>query len=44
LHTAFHEPQGWFEGHNVLRSKLPLVTKENVRTFRRGLTREAGGR
>ena len=41
LHTAFHEPPEWFEGQNVLRSKLPLVTRENVRTFRRALGREA---
>jgi hypothetical protein len=44
LHTAFQEPAEWFDGHNVLRSKLPLVTRENVRTFRRALAREAGGR
>lgn len=34
-HIAFDEPQGWFDGKNLLRSKLPLVVQENVRTFRR---------
>jgi hypothetical protein len=37
LHTAFQEPKGWFDGPNVLRSKLPIATRENVRSFRRAL-------
>lgn len=36
-HAAFHEPYEWFDGRNLLRSKLPLVVQDNVRTFRRKL-------
>ncbi len=38
-HAAFDEPRGWFDGKNLLRSKLPLVVQENVRTFRRKLAK-----
>ncbi len=37
FHQVFDEPQGWFGGANLLRSKLPLVVQEEVRTFRRKL-------
>jgi hypothetical protein len=37
LHAALHEPEAWFGGPNLLRSKLPLVIQENVRTLRRKL-------
>jgi len=40
-HVAFDEPEGWFEGKNLLRSKLPLVVQDNVRTFRRKLAKAA---
>ncbi|MBX7168200.1 MAG: hypothetical protein K1X74_17825 [Pirellulales bacterium] len=36
-HHAFVEPQGWFKGANLLRSKLPLVAQDRVRRFRRDL-------
>lgn len=36
-HVAFVEPQGWFHGTNLLRSKLPIVAQDMVRRFRRGL-------
>jgi hypothetical protein len=36
-HVAFIEPQGWFHGTNLLRSKLPIVAQEMVRRFRRKL-------
>jgi hypothetical protein len=36
-HVAFVEPQGWFHGTNLLRSKLPIVAQETVRKFRRNL-------
>jgi hypothetical protein len=36
-HVAFVEPQGWFHGTNLLRSKLPIVAQEMVRKFRRSL-------
>ena len=34
-HTVFAEPTGWFEGANLLRSKLPPVVQNNVRNMRR---------
>ena len=34
-HLVFEEPQGWFGGSNLLRSKLPLVCQDGVRKFRR---------
>jgi hypothetical protein len=34
-HVVFAEPTGWFEGANLLRSKLPPVTQNNVRNMRR---------
>ena len=37
MHIAFDEPQGWFGGANLLRTKLPLAIQENVRTFRKRL-------
>jgi hypothetical protein len=36
-HVVFNEPHGWFDGANLLRSKLPLVIQERVRDFRREL-------
>lgn len=36
-HVAFDEPQAWFDGKNLLRSKLPLVVQDNVRSLRRKL-------
>jgi hypothetical protein len=38
-HAAFHEPEGWFGGANLLRSKLPLAVQDSVRDFRRELLR-----
>ncbi|MBX9624246.1 MAG: hypothetical protein K2X82_10595 [Gemmataceae bacterium] len=34
-HIVFAEPTGWFDGANLLRSKLPLVVQSNVRDMRR---------
>jgi hypothetical protein len=34
-HVVFLEPQGWFRGTNLLRSKLPIVAQDLVRKFRR---------
>jgi hypothetical protein len=34
-HIVFAEPTGWFEGANLLRSKLPPVVQNNVRNMRR---------
>ena len=36
-HQVFDEPQGWFKGKNLLRSKLPLIVQDGVRKFRRKL-------
>ncbi len=36
-HVVFHEPEGWFRGANLLRSKLPIAIQEQIRTFRRKL-------
>lgn len=41
-HIAFEEPYGWFNGKNLLRSKLPLVVQDHVRTFRRKLSKVSG--
>jgi hypothetical protein len=37
-HVAFAEPEGWFNGTNLLRSKLPIVAQDMVRKFRRNLS------
>lgn len=34
-HIVFAEPTGWFDGANLLRSKLPPVVQNNVRSMRR---------
>jgi len=34
-HVVFAEPTGWFDGANLLRSKLPLVVQSNVRSMRK---------
>ncbi|MEM8912824.1 MAG: hypothetical protein AAGC97_13745 [Planctomycetota bacterium] len=34
-HLVIHEPENWFRGGNLLRSKLPLIIQESVRKFRR---------
>ncbi|HEY2146495.1 MAG TPA: hypothetical protein VGH32_01070 [Pirellulales bacterium] len=40
-HVLFDEPVGWFNGANLLRSKLPMVVQEGVRKFRRQLEHAA---
>ncbi len=34
-HVVFAEPAGWFDGANLLRSKLPAAVQINVRNMRR---------
>jgi hypothetical protein len=34
-HIIFSEPTLWFDGANLLRSKLPIAIQESVRTMRR---------
>jgi hypothetical protein len=43
-HMAINEPHGWFNGTNLLRSKLPVLMQDNVRTLRRKLARPAADR
>lgn len=38
-HMAINEPHGWFNGENLLRSKLPILINDNVRTLRRKLAK-----
>jgi hypothetical protein len=38
-HLGYLEPVAWFEGANLLRSKLPLALQTKVRAFRRDLLR-----
>lgn len=38
-HQVFDEPGEWFDGANLLRSKLPLMVQNGVRKFRRKLDR-----
>jgi hypothetical protein len=34
-HVIFAEPTGWFDGANLLRSKLPTAVKVNIRSMRK---------
>ncbi len=36
-HQVFDEPEAWFGGRNLLRSKLPILVQDSVRKFRRKL-------
>jgi hypothetical protein len=38
-HMAINEPHDWFNGTNLLRSKLPVLMQDNVRTLRRKLAK-----
>lgn len=40
-HLVFDEPQGWFNGANLLRSKLPLLVQDGIRKFRRRFAGQA---
>lgn len=41
-HLILVEPQGWFDGANFLRSKLPPAVQKLVRDFRRELAKAKG--
>ena len=43
-HIVFDEPEGWFNGANLLRSKLPLLVQDGVRKFRRRFAEQTGPR
>jgi hypothetical protein len=38
MQFVLHEPPDWFGGLNLLRSKLPILVQDNVRSFRRKIT------
>jgi hypothetical protein len=40
-HAAFAEPQEWFGGTNLLRSKLPILAQMIVRQLRRGIEKKS---
>jgi hypothetical protein len=42
-HMLFDEPQGWFRGANVIRSKLPIIVQDNVKKLRRKLAEKQAG-
>jgi hypothetical protein len=42
-HLIFVEPKEWFAGTNRLRSKLPTLIQDQVRSFRRELDRRKPG-
>jgi hypothetical protein len=37
MHLVLHEPKEWFDGLNLLRSKMPLLIEKNVRELRKKL-------
>ena len=41
-HIVFAEPNGWFEGANLLRSKLPPAAQINVRNMRKEWAKAGG--
>jgi hypothetical protein len=42
-HLVYDEPQAWFNGKNLLRSKLPQKALDDVRDFRRKVKKAEGG-
>lgn len=38
-HLLINEPHAWFNGANLLSSKIPILMQDNVRTLRRKLAR-----
>jgi hypothetical protein len=39
MHAAFVEPDGWFSGSPILRSKFSIVSQDQIRALRRDLAR-----
>ena len=39
---AFVEPDGWFQGAPILRSKFSVVAQDQIRSLRRGLRKRKG--
>jgi hypothetical protein len=42
MHMAFVEPDGWFQGAPILRSKFSVVAQDQVRALRRELAKRRG--
>lgn len=42
--VVHHEPEAWFAGGNLLRSKLPVATQQSVRQLRRELAADDSDR
>ena len=40
MHMAFVEPDGWFQGAPILRSKFSVVAQDQVRSLRRELAKK----
>ena len=40
MHVAFVEPDGWFQGAPILRSKFSVAAQDQIRTLRRELGEE----
>jgi hypothetical protein len=41
MHAAFVEPDAWFTGSPILRSKFSIVAQDQIRALRRELARNA---
>jgi hypothetical protein len=39
MHVAFVEPDGWFQGAPILRSKFGVIAQDQIRTLRRELAK-----
>jgi hypothetical protein len=42
IHVAFAEPEGWFQGAPILRSKFSIVAQDQIRSLRRALAQKKG--
>ena len=40
MHMAFVEPDGWFEGNPILRSKFSVIAQDQIRSLRRELAKK----
>jgi hypothetical protein len=40
MHMAFVEPDGWFQGNPILRSKFSVVAQDQIRSLRRELAKK----
>jgi hypothetical protein len=40
IHSAFIEPQEWFQGAPILRSKFSVIAQDQIRSLRRELARQ----